>query len=524
MKIKDKLLFIILSLSIIPAITVSFIFYIIGIEILREQIKVAHYEVVSAVDTLIFVVVSDMVNIAFTLSSKVANLIEREDYQSLREELNTIDQMNLPNIGTGRGLGYQIAIVTDKNGNILARSNIVKGIETEVAQRGHILYLDEEKTQKWNYPENFGIAFNNALRGNLDARKIIYNQEFLKREGYKHLIDEYKFNEMMGLTAFQPIFNEKNEQVGIIIIITILNNNHSAIEAINTITGSEFIAITPAGEIITSFFVNPPIPDSEIIEKAKKRADEIVREIKDARGKDTVFYTKERINLKICPTGGVIIFRGENIGTCYFNGQVIPFKELEERTYRLNFISEVDPSLKYVSIRGIAYDLTDHDYLITLQTRYFLIAFLITILVILLISLIAAKKITSPIIKCTKEIQKIEKQGFGEKIDIKTGDEIETLAKAFNEMSEKLAQSYKEIEEQKDVLEIRIEAKTKELKEFANNLDEQVRQKTKDLQGRIDELEKFRKVTIDREMKMIELKKEIVELKEKLQQYERRTY
>jgi len=516
MKIKNKLLIIILTLALIPAISIGLVFYTIGIDTLRKQIEATHFKAVSAVDTLIFVVVSDMVNVAFTAAPKIADLIELQNQRAIIEKLNNIDQMNIPGIGTGRGLGYQIAIVTDEKGNILARSNTVGGREVELSQKGHILYLDEEKIERWNYSENFGIAFNNALKGHSDTRKIIYDANFIKREGYGHLIDQYGFEEMMGLTAFQPILNKEGKQIGILVLITILNNNQTAVSVINAITGAEFTVITPAGEIITSFFVNPPIPNSEIIKKAKERADKMVQRIKEPRGQDMVFYTKERVELKTCP--GTIIFKGEKVGTCYVNGNIIPFENLEVRPYRFNFISEVDPDLKYVSIRGIAYDLTDFDLLITAQAKHSIMTFLFTFLIIGGLSLIIAKKTTSPILEFTKKIQEIEKQGFGEKVEIKTGDEIEDLANSFNSMRETIAQNYKDMEEQKNVLEIRVNAKTKTLKELADGLDDQVREKTKELQSKLDELERFQKTTIDREIKMIELKKEIEELKKRLKE------
>jgi HAMP domain-containing protein len=530
MKIKNKLLFIILPLALIPAIIISLIFYIIGDRILKEQIKIAHYEAVSAVDTLIFVVISDMVNIAFTAAPKIAELIEKQDQQALIKELNTIDQINIPNVGTGRGLGYHLVIVTNEKGYILARSNIVGGVKVEVPQKGHILFLDEEKREEWDPPINFDIAFENAKAGRADARKIIYDKEFLRREGYGHLIDKYRFNEMMGLTAFQPIFDQKEgqkEQIGILILITILNNNHIAIGAIDAITGVEFTAITPAGEIMTSFFVNPPIPTPEITKKARVRAEklaEMAKRDEKIKTKDTITYTIERISLRSCP--GIVVFRGEDIGTCYKVDEdgvkeEILFEELKEKTYRFHYITEVDLDHKHVAMRGVAYDLTDYDYLVTTQARFFIIISLFTFLITLLISLIATRKIAYPIIKCTQEIQEIEKKGFGKEINIKTGDEIETLARAFNSMNKKLAQNYEELEDQKRILEIRVEAKTKVLKEFAESLDEQVKEKTKNLQEKLEELEKFHKITIGREIKMIELKKEIEELKEKLQQYGR---
>lgn len=516
MKIKNKLLLIILTLSLIPAIAISLVFYTIGVGTLKEQIRTAHYEAVAAVDALIFVVVSDMVNIAFTAAPKIADLIELQNQEALIEKLNNIDQMNMPGIGTGRGLGYQIAIVTDEMGNIIARSNIVKGDEIGVSQKGHILYLDENKQERWNEPENFRIAFENALVKRPDTRKIIYDANFLKREGYSHLINEYGFKEMMGLTAFQPILNKQGKQIGILILITILNNNHAATGAINAITGAEFTSITPTGEIIASYFVNPPVPTPEIVRMAKERADKMVQGIKEPRGQDTVFYTKERVEIRICP--GIIVFKGEEIGTCYVNGKIVSFEELEKNSYRFHFIAEVDPNLKYVSIRGIAYDLKDHDILITGQTRYFTIVFLFTYLIIGGLSLIIAKKTTSPILEFTKKIQEIEKQGFGEKVEIKTGDEIEDLANSFNSMSEKIAQNYKETTEQKNLLEIKVNEKTKELRDLADSLDKQVKEKTQDLQGKLEELERFHKITIDRETKMIELKKEITELKQRLRE------
>jgi len=77
----------------------------------------------------------------------------------------------------------------------------------------------------------------------------------------------------------------------------------------------------------------------------------------------------------------------------------------------------------------------------------------------------------------------------------------------------------REIEEAKTVLEIKVAARTKELKELAEGLDEQVKQRTKELQEKMEELERFNKLAIGRELKMIELKEEIKELKEELEKY-----
>jgi len=79
-----------------------------------------------------------------------------------------------------------------------------------------------------------------------------------------------------------------------------------------------------------------------------------------------------------------------------------------------------------------------------------------------------------------------------------------------------LSKKEEELRETKSTLEIRVEARTKELKELTETLNRQVRQRTKELQEKVEELEKFHKLAVGRELKMIELKKEIKKLKELL--------
>jgi methyl-accepting chemotaxis protein len=82
-----------------------------------------------------------------------------------------------------------------------------------------------------------------------------------------------------------------------------------------------------------------------------------------------------------------------------------------------------------------------------------------------------------------------------------------------------LESSRKEIEEAKQLLEIKVKARTKELEELAQSLEEKVKERTKELQSKIDEMERFQKLTIGREITMIEMKKEIKKLKEELEKY-----
>ena len=84
-----------------------------------------------------------------------------------------------------------------------------------------------------------------------------------------------------------------------------------------------------------------------------------------------------------------------------------------------------------------------------------------------------------------------------------------------------LLQTRVNLQEAKTTLEVKVKARTQELEELTKTLDQKVKERTGELQERINQLERFGKLTIGRELRMAELKKEIEELKEKLKKYEK---
>lgn len=88
-------------------------------------------------------------------------------------------------------------------------------------------------------------------------------------------------------------------------------------------------------------------------------------------------------------------------------------------------------------------------------------------------------------------------------------EDREALVKARTKISKALEAA----KEAKDVLEIKVEARTKELEDLAKDLESQVAQRTNELEKKIGELEKTNKLMVGRELKMIELKREIKNLK-----------
>lgn len=82
-----------------------------------------------------------------------------------------------------------------------------------------------------------------------------------------------------------------------------------------------------------------------------------------------------------------------------------------------------------------------------------------------------------------------------------------TFSEILREKTKQLQKAYEEAEEAKEVLEVKVKARTYELEVMAQSLEEKVRQRTKELETKVKELEKFQKLVVGRELKMIELKK-----------------
>jgi uncharacterized membrane protein len=75
------------------------------------------------------------------------------------------------------------------------------------------------------------------------------------------------------------------------------------------------------------------------------------------------------------------------------------------------------------------------------------------------------------------------------------------------------------LEKERESLEAKVRDRTKELEDEKKHLSEKVKERTNDLQSRVDELERFHSLVKDRELKMVELKKEIEELKKEKRKY-----
>jgi len=170
------------------------------------------------------------------------------------------------------------------------------------------------------------------------------------------------------------------------------------------------------------------------------------------------------------------------------------------------------------------------------------------LVIVMLMVLLLGEEIIHPINELKKGMNVFGQGKLNYRISSKRNDEFGDLAQGFNMMAQALQQTYQrleesqksleqkvkertqELEEAKQSLETKVRARTKELRELAQSLEQKVKERTKSLQKKtlevtaksnelkkkVAELEKMNKLMVDRELRMRELKKEIGELKEKL--------
>ncbi len=248
-------------------------------------------------------------------------------------------------------------------------------------------------------------------------------------------------------------------------------------------------------------------------------SDEILRIVKDSGDIDFLWIVDEE---------GVIF---------YDSNEELDGKKIKDEFVSTDYFQERDVYYQDSSVKIMAQPIEGHEgerwtaflgvnmveiiaYLVPAFIRAASIL-LMAVIVSVFLSLALTEKIISPLLKLRRAITKISDQNLNERVDIKTGDEIEEIGIQFNKMAKRLRESRRELEETKEVLEVRVNARTKELEEMTDKLEEKVQARTQELERKVEELEKFHKLTVGREKKMINLKKENKKLNQKIDELEK---
>ena len=102
---------------------------------------------------------------------------------------------------------------------------------------------------------------------------------------------------------------------------------------------------------------------------------------------------------------------------------------------------------------------------------------------------------------------------------------IGLAASSFTDLLKKrtmeLEKTKEALEEVKTILEVKVKARTHELEELAAKREEIVEEKTRELREKVEELERFHRLAVGRELKMMELKAEMEKLKEELEKIQK---
>ncbi|NQU19211.1 HAMP domain-containing protein [bacterium] len=146
-------------------------------------------------------------------------------------------------------------------------------------------------------------------------------------------------------------------------------------------------------------------------------------------------------------------------------------------------------------------------------TKLIIIISLIIIVLAIIIGFLISRAISAPIIKLKEAAVEIGKGNLDTEVEIKSNDEIGVLGDSFNKMVADLKVTRAKLESYSKELERQVKKRTKELEQAKVGLEKTVGEGTKELKARLEELERFRKATIDREFRMKELQEEIERLK-----------
>lgn len=128
----------------------------------------------------------------------------------------------------------------------------------------------------------------------------------------------------------------------------------------------------------------------------------------------------------------------------------------------------------------------------------FLIIFIVSIFIFALIGFIVSKKIANPIKSLMEGIKNVKKGNFDYSVKVGSSDEVEMLSDEFNKMVSVVKQSRSEIEK-------KVKEQTEELKKAKDEIE-----------SKFKESDKFNKLVVDREIKMVELKNKISKLEKEV--------
>ena len=131
------------------------------------------------------------------------------------------------------------------------------------------------------------------------------------------------------------------------------------------------------------------------------------------------------------------------------------------------------------------------------QLNVILASVFILVMLSIAMGLVSARLVSGDVLRLRDAARDIGKGRFKTRINISTGDEIEELADSLNRMARGLEQYEHELEKKNA------------------ELEGAVKKRTKELEGKIEVLERLNRLSVGRELKMIELKDRIKDMEKR---------
>ncbi|MDO4482315.1 MAG: HAMP domain-containing protein, partial [Bacillota bacterium] len=146
----------------------------------------------------------------------------------------------------------------------------------------------------------------------------------------------------------------------------------------------------------------------------------------------------------------------ENIIIAGLNGNVAESEGVigSQKIPVMNMTFPINNSGSVIGVLYIREDLSSVHETLERSFQIFLQAMVIALAVTVILGVMISKSITRPINQLTQRAEAVSRGDFKRQVNVKSGDEIGRLGKAFNKMAEQLDKNMSEISDEKNKLEI----------------------------------------------------------------------
>lgn len=170
------------------------------------------------------------------------------------------------------------------------------------------------------------------------------------------------------------------------------------------------------------------------------------------------------------------------------------------------FSTPIDVIGERIGYFKMYYDLSNEEKESLVSISIFSLLLILTLLIMaVFLNLLLSRFVIRPVTDLREAIGKVRKGHFGEKVIIKSLDEIGEMAESFNEMSERLKDQHSEIQEAihvKDSYSRRLEEANEELERLNNRLEDMVQERTVELRKSnirlLDEIKERKRIDKDK--------------------------